>query len=471
MSILLLASFAVLLTAAAFSLVVFARSGEVRVGLLTALVLALATALGITAWQTGWSTELAFEPATAAAAAAAVASVLALLTVLAMGRTLAELERAETLHWESMEGVRGITELASRRSMSVDEKLPHLLEMGCERLGLEVGYFCRVRGDRSQVVVIHAPEDFPVSPGATFPLEHTPCRSTLGSERPVALARDANGASPLASPLPFEVYLGTKVRVGEETFGTLVFASREPQDARLTASHKDLLVLMGEWVGAELERKELLAARSRSRSGPAPPSGQEPPARHPVAALGLDLNELVQRLEGRIRRLAGPDVELVLELEPALQRAREARIPLDAVLLSLVRKAVDAGARNGKLVVATTNHEFSGGLASGPPLEAERFVTLSVSESSGSVDAGAFTRVFEPTEPGSDDSDLAQHEARIPLSTIYRMLQSVGGDVSVDVEPGSGSTFTLFLPRAEPGSELADERSSALPPARVSLAH
>ena len=55
------------------------------------------------------------------------------------------------------------------------------------------------------------------------------------------------------------------------------------------------------------------------------------------------------------------------------------------------------------------------------------------------------------------------------------MLQSVGGDVSVDVEPGSGSTFTLFLPRAEQRaeqeSELAAEQGSLPPPARVSLAH
>ncbi|MDJ0847336.1 MAG: GAF domain-containing protein [Myxococcota bacterium] len=466
MSILLLVSLGLLTLAAVGSLVVFARSGEVRVGLLTALVLALAAAQGIAAWQLGWQPALALDAPTLAAASALLASLLALFTVLAVGRTLRELERAETLHWESMEGVRGIAELASRRSMTVGEKLPHLLEMGCERLGLEIGYVSRVCGDRAEVISIHAPEDFPVAAGASFALADTPCAGTLASERPVALKRGdaSNGASPLDGSVPFEAYLGAAVHVGDEAFGTLVFASFEPRDARLTASHKDLVVLMSQQVGAELEREQLLAARTRGRSGPASPSGQARPMRQPEAARGLDLNEVVQRLERRMRRLAGSDVEVVLELAHALERAREARIPLDAVVLSLVRKAVESGAGNGKLVISTANHEFAREAGLEPALEPDRYVTLSITESSGSVDAGAFTRVFEADEPGSDDSNLAQAEARIPLPTIYRMLQSVGGDVSVEVVPGSGSTFTLFLPRTDQGDTLASEPRRAPTP-------
>jgi hypothetical protein len=31
---------------------------------------------------------------------------------------------------------------------------------------------------------------------------------------------------------------------------------------------------------------------------------------------------------------------------------------------------------------------------------------------------------------------------------VYRILQICGGDLSVEIEPGSGSTFTVYLPRA-----------------------
>ena len=468
MSILLLVSLGLLAAAAGLSLGVFLRSGEVRVGLLTALVLALGAGQGLVAWQGGWQPGLALDLPSLAAGFSVLGSLLALTVVGSMGRTLRELERAETLHWESMEGVRGIAELASRRSMTVAEKLPHLLEMGCERLGLEIGYLARVRGSRSEVMAIHAPEGFPMGPGTSFDLGETPCGGTVASDRPVALTRGSDG-SPLQGSTSFEAYLGAAVRVGEEVFGTLVFASAEPQQSRLTATHKDLLVLMSEWVGAELEREELLAARGRA--GPTSPSGQTRPPQRPLAARGLDLNEVVQRLERRMRRVAGPDVELVLELASGLERAREARIPVDALILSLVRKAVESGAGYGKLVVSTANHEFAGEAGLAPTLEPDRYVTLSVSESSGSVGADAFTRVFEPLEPGHDDSSLVQAEARIPLSTITRMLQSVGGDVSVEVEPGSGSTFTLFLPRADQGEELAGAGRAARAAAALPFSH
>jgi signal transduction histidine kinase len=51
--------------------------------------------------------------------------------------------------------------------------------------------------------------------------------------------------------------------------------------------------------------------------------------------------------------------------------------------------------------------------------------------------------VFEPLAPGADA------EGRLPLATVYRLLQRCGGDLSVNVEPGRGTDFTVFLPLAQ----------------------
>jgi signal transduction histidine kinase len=46
-------------------------------------------------------------------------------------------------------------------------------------------------------------------------------------------------------------------------------------------------------------------------------------------------------------------------------------------------------------------------------------------------------------------------DGRLPLATVYRLLQRCGGDLSVSVEPGRGTDFTLFLPLADGGTPPA----------------
>ncbi len=85
-------------------------------------------------------------------------------------------------------------------------------------------------------------------------------------------------------------------------------------------------------------------------------------------------------------------------------------------------------------------------------------MTLTVSESSGGLDPHAIARAFENGPSAEVDSRLESTDS-IPLSAVYRMLKRAGGDLSVEVEPGRGSHFTVFLPLADG----ADERPTATP--------
>jgi hypothetical protein len=51
------------------------------------------------------------------------------------------------------------------------------------------------------------------------------------------------------------------------------------------------------------------------------------------------------------------------------------------------------------------------------------------------------------------------------------MLQRAGGDLSVEVEPGQGSTFTVFLPLAEEAARRPQEPRSSLLPAAPPVDH
>lgn len=460
MSVLLLASLAVLAAATLTSVVVMLRSGETRVALLTGLLVLLAVQQSVALVQS-WEEPLAFDLATGTALAGFAVALLGLLTVVAVGRTLADLERAEALHWESMEGVRGLTELASRREVDLADRLPLLLGMGCERLGLEIGLVSRVRNGRYEVVAIHAPPGFPIAPGATFDLEETFCRAALESDRPVAVSRAADAhwvANPARNAFRFEAYLGHAIRVHGEPRGTLVFAGLTPRAERFTASHKDLLVLMGQWIGAELERQEVDEARRQEaeraaaeadRSAATAAAVRRARRRVPrVAPRGTDLDATVARLEKRIRRLLPADVELVVERTPGLPVARAQRLPLDAIVLSLARHAAEALPEGGSVTLATARHEPVGEPGVMTAVAPARYVTLSVLESSGALDADAFTRSFDGGGPAG-----AEAEGGLPLSTVYRLLHRAGGDLSVEVEPGRGSRFTVFLPIAEGGED------------------
>lgn len=491
MSVLLIASLAVLVTATLGSVMIMMRTGESRVALLTGLFLLLGLQQGVALSDT-WGMELAFDLATASALAGLGIGLLGLLSVFALGRTLGELESAESLHWDSMEGVRSLTELASRHEMALEDRLPLVLEMGRERLGLEIGLVSRVRGSRYEVLAIDAPETFPIGPGAAFELADTFCSTTLGSDRPVAVNRASDfhaPTSPARNPFHFEAYLGCAIRVHGEVRGTLVFASLEPRKERFTASHKDLLVLMGQWIAAEQERGELSASERQQTELAEAEHGRREQAEQeleqsrreasersaPVASAirrarrrtanpeprPVDLNAILSRLEKRLRRVLPSNIELALKKSKTLTELPPQRLPLDAIVMSLVRKAAEAMPEGGVVTVSTADHEAAGG----DPHEMQavapaRYVTLSVAESSGAVDADSLSRVFDA--PAGEPSPGVDAEGGLPLATVYRLLQRVGGDLSVEVEPGSGSRFVVFLPlEAETQRPAAAGRSEA----------
>ncbi len=418
------------------------RSGEMRVGVLAALV--ILAALGQGALLVAHAGRpLAADAATAAALAGLAAAVAALFAVRAFAATLDELELAEALHWGSMQGVRAVTELAADRRGRLDERLASLLELGCERFGLEIGIVSRILGERYELRALRAPEGFPVAAGSVLRLGDTICRHSAAGERPLAVERVSRAPwarPPESDPLGLEAYLGTSVVAENQPFGTLVFASRRPSAQRFTASHKDLLALMAQWIAVEIERhatpqRSDAERRAGSRDLPAA-------ARRRVRRSEIDVNEVLRRVERRIRDLVEPRVRLVVRAAGP-SRARDPGVPLESLLLTLVGHAVDAMSAGGTLTL-------SGASLAG---DAARYVTLSVSHTGRGPDAEALARAFDPGRAEARDG--------LALAHLVRALRRGGGDLSAEVDPKRGSTFTVFLPAA-----VADARAlPARPPA------
>ena len=456
MSVLLLASIVALLAGLITSLVLLVRSGEVRAGLLSAVFALLLVPPALTLWRDP-TRPLGLDAATGADMATLLSSVFCLFVVAALWRTLGERDRIESLHWDAMEGVRALGELGGSRSADFDELLGRLLEIGCTCFGVEIGVVSRTRGKRYEVIAIRAPASFPVAKGAVFPLEETSCAGVLDATRPVTLG--GAGKLPPPNAFHFQAYLGTPVWVADAVYGTLCFASVGPRKNAFTATDKDLLRVMGQWLAAELERRERTrgAARRSARSTESERSSLERRAEI-AAARSVDLNDVLGRVRRRLEQEAGPRIELDLRAAPDLRAAQDHRLPLDAIVLSLVRNAVEAMPDGGKLTLETANLEIGAGEPGVvPALVPNRYVTLTVRDTGNALDANALARVFEPPLPGAE-----QAEDCLPLATVYRLLQRCGGDLSVSAEPGRGTDFTVFLPLADAAAaEAPDPAPSA----------
>ena len=431
------------------SLVLLFRSGEMRAGLLSAVLALLLVHPALTLWEQP-ARSMGFDAATAADGAYLLSGLLCLFVVAALWRTLGERDRIESLHWDAMEGVRALGELGGARSADWDANLSRLLEIGCACFGVEVGVVSRVAGKRYEVIAIRAPETFPVARGSVFPLEETCCAGALGATRPVALGGPGGGAPP-PNAFRFRAYLGIPIPVGEGVYGTLCFASLAPRKAAFTATDKDLLRVMAQWLGTELERRERAREPAREAARPGGSERSGPARRRGIAAArSVDLNEVLGRVRRQLELATGPRIELDLRAAPDLRAAQDHRLPLDAIVLSLVRNAVDAMPEGGKLTLETANLEVGAGEPGVvPALVPNRYVTLTVRDTGTALDAGALSRVFESPAPGVDE------EGRLPLATVYRLLQRCGGDLSVSVEPGRGTDFTVFLPLADAAAATA----------------
>ncbi len=160
----------------------------------------------------------------------------------------------------------------------------------------------------------------------------------------------------------------------------------------------------------------------------------------------VDLNGLVLNVDRMLRRLLGEDVELVTVQDPELWRVRIDPGQFEQVLVNLAVNARDAMPAGGTLVIETRNvdldEEFARQHATVQP---GAHVLLAVSDTGSGMDAEVLAHIFEPfftTKEVGKGTGLG-------LATCYGIVKQNRGSIWVDTEEGIGTTFRIFLPRAD----------------------
>ncbi len=169
-----------------------------------------------------------------------------------------ERKRTEETMRESEEAIRGLYQIAADQGVSFDEKVQALLAMGRPRFGTDIGILSHVEGTRYEVLEVRSPDDA-IRKGSVFDLGQTYCRDTLAASEPVGFehASASEWAShPCHAAFGLEAYLGTRVFVGGQVYGTLSFSSATRLPEPFKPADKEFLSLMAQWIGGEIERNQ-----------------------------------------------------------------------------------------------------------------------------------------------------------------------------------------------------------------------
>jgi PAS domain S-box-containing protein len=173
----------------------------------------------------------------------------------------------------------------------------------------------------------------------------------------------------------------------------------------------------------------------------------------------LSLNDTVKRVEKMLLRILGEDITIQSMLAPDLGSVKIDPAQLEQVILNLCVNARDAMPEGGRLTLETGNHAFDADYCSRHPhVVPGEMVMLAVSDNGAGMTPEVLARLFEPfftTKPSGKGTGLG-------LATVQGTVEQHGGRVEVYSEPGHGTTFKVYLPRA---AEAPDVVRPTAPPA------
>ncbi len=183
--------------------------------------------------------------------------------------------------------------------------------------------------------------------------------------------------------------------------------------------------------------------------------------RQPATTEPLDLREVVEGMEGLLRRTLGEDVALMItsDEQPAVIRGDGSRI--EQVIMNLAVNARNAMPHGGTLTLSVARVELDEefcrlheGLSPGD------YVRLEVRDTGCGMTPEVAARAFEPfftTKPRGQGVGIG-------LATVYSIVRAMNGAIELETAPNRGARFRMYFPRVEQAPAQRARLAPAPPP-------
>ena len=187
----------------------------------------------------------------------------------------------------------------------------------------------------------------------------------------------------------------------------------------------------------------------------------------PFRTSPLDLSETIRSVESLLRTSVPESVELEFVLDAELSKVGADRAQVEQVLVNLVINAAEALDGAGRLVIRTgeslCNGDRLGGAAVPVDIPVGVYSFIEVEDNGSGMSEDVRERIFEPF---FTTKFLGRG---LGLAAVFGILRRHGGFITVESEPGAGSTFRAYFPLLEqPARPDAAERQLPLIHPRVS---
>ena len=172
----------------------------------------------------------------------------------------------------------------------------------------------------------------------------------------------------------------------------------------------------------------------------------------------LDLNEVVKNMINMLHRLIGENINLIWQPGEDLWPVRVDPSQIDQILANLCVNARDAISGVGKVTIQTQKIILNETCRTdNPEFEPGEYVLLIVSDDGCGMDKNTQAHLFEPfftTKAVGEGTGLG-------LATVYGIVKQNSGFIHVNSEPGSGTSFQIYLPRHVAKAEQMQKESVA----------
>jgi len=160
----------------------------------------------------------------------------------------------------------------------------------------------------------------------------------------------------------------------------------------------------------------------------------------------LDLNQVLRDISKMLPRLIGEDIELKLAPGATVLSIRADPVQIEQIVMNLAANARDAMPKGGRLTIETTAvHLDESYVLRHSIVPVGDYVMLAVTDTGEGIAPEHLNHIFEPfytTKAEGKGTGLG-------LATVYGIVKQNGGFVWVYSEDGLGTSFKIYLPRAE----------------------